>query len=334
MKATFLSFFVFSATTILAQPVLTFPYDAGLLNNTPTFHLSSSAVDEGPSGENQFWDFSDFDVDQSIETSFGLPSETPFAADYPEADLVGIIPDPSGTTYFFYGFEADGVYTLGLEIPGTLSQPYTDTRKDLQTPLTYLDEYSDIATFTSSSAELVTEGESDFSVTVDAYGTVVTPSGTYENVLRLRSEETTETTIDFGIGEPIVNTSEIITYSWMIDGYPIPVFLTTEQTFMGQPASEASRYLSGAPLLTTEFNNLNGVSLYPVPAVDFVNLDMGDNHTGQTIVRIFDVRGAVIKEFNQNLAQVTRFNVSDLPSGFYSLNVQTEEGMATKHFTK
>jgi len=153
-------------------------------------------------------------------------------------------------------------------------------------------------------------------------------------VKALWSVESTESTIDVGIGEPVVSTSQIEAFIWVIDGYPIPVFQTFEQTMSGVVTDNGSRYVSGTPLLTTDYNSLKAVSLYPVPAVDFVNLDMGENQTGTATVRIFDVRGVVIKEFNQGLAQVTRFDVSDLPSGFYSINIQTEEGMATKHFTK
>lgn len=317
----------------MAQPTLTFPYDPGLLENTPTFHICPS-VDEGPAGENQFWDYSMVMADQSQSGSFAIPSETPFGNNYPDADLVGVIPDPQGETFIYYDFASDGIYTLGLEISGVGSQPYSDPRKDLITPLTYLDTYSDIAIFTNNSGPILVENESDFSVDVDAYGTIVTPGGTYENVLRLHSVEFTVSTIDVGIGEPIENESQIEAYIWVIDGYPIPVFQTFEQSIMGIVVNEGSRYVTGTPLSTKEYNTLSGVNLYPVPAVDFVNLDMGDNQIGEATIRIFDIRGAVIKEFTQGMAQVTRFDVSDLPSGFYSINIQTEEGMATKHFTK
>jgi hypothetical protein len=333
MKKMLLIFGTIAATGLSAQPTLTFPYDPGLLENTPTFHICPS-VDEGPAGENQFWDFSMVVSELSQSGSFAEPADTPFGNNYPEADLVGVVPDSQGTTYIYYDFASDGVYTLGLEISGVGSQPYSDPRQDLITPITYLDTYSDIAIFTNNSGPVLVSNVSNFSVDVDGYGTIVTPGGTYENALRLHSIEVTESTIDVGIGEPIVNTSEIEAYIWIIDGYPIPVFQTFEQTLGGIVVNEGSRYVTGTPLSTKEYNTLSGVKLYPVPAVDFVNLDMGDNQTDAATVRIFDIRGAVVKEFAQGMAQVTRFDISDLPSGFYSLNIQTEEGMATKHFTK
>ncbi len=333
MKKTLLFIGLLATTGLMAQPVLNFQYDPTLLNNTPTFHIGEG-VEEGAGGENQYWDFSTVVPVQSQETSFAEPSNTPFGSNYPEADLAGVIPDPQGTTYVYYQFASDGVYTLGLEISGVGSQPYSDPRQDLITPITYLDTYSDIAVFTNNSGPIITTNESDFTVDVDGYGTVATPAGTYENALRLHSVEITESTIDLGIGEPITTVSQIESYLWIIDGYPIPVFTTFEQSVQGIVVNEGSRYVSGAPLSIAEYNTLEGINLYPVPAVDFINLDLGDNPTGAATVRIFDVRGAVIKEFRQGMAQVTRFDVSDLPAGFYSLQVQTEEGVATKHFTK
>lgn len=322
-----------SAVCLTAQPTLTFPLTDELLSLTPTFNVSNG-VPEGPAGANQFWDFSNLGVNQSITGGFDLPQNTPFAADYPEADIVGVIPDPAGTNYLYYDFTSDGVYTLGLEIQGSGSQPYSDSRQDLITPMSYLDTYTDMAVFTNNSGGFITEGESDFVAEVDAYGTIVTPGGTFNNVLRIHTVENTQTSLDFGIGEPFVTNSVIESFAWVVDGLPLPIFLTGTQSLEGVEVGNFSRFISDIPLSITNFNNLKGVSLYPVPAVDFITLDLGSNSTGQAVLRIYDVRGAMIKEYNQEVAKETRFDISDLPSGFFSINIQTEEGMATKHFTK
>ncbi len=335
MKKTLLFIALFSATGMIAQPTLTFPFSQDFLNETPTFHIGNS-VEPGPAGSNQTWDFSSANFPATQSGSFDDPANTSFASSYPNADLVGITEEDGATTYIFYNFESDGVYTAGLEIDGfiTLSQPYSDPRRDLSSPMSYQDSYTDNAVFESTALGFTTEGESEYVVEVDGYGTVITPGGTFQNVLRIHGVENTTLTFDIGIGEPIITETVIDSYGWVIDGNPIPVFLTFEQTTDGEPDGGNARYLSGFSLFTEEYNNLSGVSLYPVPAENFVNLDMGSNKTGLAVVRIFDIRGTIVKEFTQGIDQLTRFDVSDLPSGFYSLNVQTEEGMATKHFTK
>lgn len=324
-----------AATGLLAQPTLSFPFSQDLFEMGPTFNLGDY-VEPGPAGANQVWDFSSTSFPQVQSTSFEVPENTPFAATYPTADLVGITEDFGTNSYVFYNFESDGVYTAGIEIGGALeiSQPYSDERRDLATPLSYQDSYTDMAVFESVSLGFTTEGESEYVLEVDGYGTLITPDATYQNVLRIHIIESTTLTFDPGIGEPFITETVLDSYGWVIDGYPVPILLTSQQTTDGQPDGGQSRYVSGEALNTDEFNTLSGVSLYPVPAVDFINLDLGENPSGAATIRIYDIRGAVVKEFTQGMAQITRFDVSDLPSGFYSINIQTEEGMATKHFTK
>lgn len=333
MKKMLLLAGAFVATGLMAQPTLTFSVTDELIQSTPTFNIGD-AVNEGPSGANQIWDFSGAAFPQTQINSFDVPTNTPFASSYPNSDFVGIAAESFGTSYVFYNVEADGVYLEGFEIEGLLSQTYSNSRKDLSSPMQYLDSYTDQAVFETVSSGLTSEGTTDFSLVVDGYGTLFTPSGSYPNVLRVHTVENTDLVFDIGIGPPIVTSTTLDSYAWMIDGYPLPILLTFTQTSDGQPDSGGARYISGVPLLTTEFNNLKGVNLYPVPAVDFVNLDLGDNQAGAATVKIFDIRGVVIKEFTQTLAQITRFDVADLPSGFYSINIQTDEGMVTKHFTK
>ncbi len=333
MKKILLLVSTIAATGLLAQPTLTFPFSNDLLESEPTFNVGD-AVEPGPDGENQVWDFSSGSFPEVQMTTFDLPENTPFALAYPNSDLVGIADATGGNTYIFYNFESDGVYTAGLEVIGFVSQVYSNPRRDLSTPMTFGDSYTDLAEFTTESFGFETEGVSEYELEVDGYGTLITPDATYQNVLRIHTVETTELTFDVGIGEPIVSETILDSYGWVIDGYPVPIFLTFQQSTDGISDGGNARYLSGVPLLTSDYNSLKGVSIYPVPAVDFVNLNMGDNQTVTATIRIFDIRGAVIKEFTQRMAQVTRFDVSDLPSGFYSINIQTEEGIATKHFMK
>jgi len=324
-----------AATSPMAQPTLTFPFSEELLDQAPTFNFGGE-IEEGASGANQIWDFSDVVFPQVLNVLFDIPANTEFASSYPDADLVAITEEVFGTNHVFYNFESDGVYTAGQEVTGTfgISQPFSNTRRDIASPLSYEDSFTDDAEFASTTLGLTTDGVSDFSFEVDGYGTLITPDATYNNVLRIHTLETTTLTYDPGIGEPIITETVVESYRWVIDGYPFPIVLSFIETDDGEPGDPISRYISGVPLLTSDYNSLKGVYLYPVPAVDFVNLDMGDNQTGKATIRIFDIRGAVIKEFAQGMAQVTRFDVSDLPSGFYSINIQTEEGMATKHFAK
>lgn len=339
MKNILITLTMLSVLELIAQPSLTFPFSEELFNETFILHRGD-AVDPGPAGENQTWDFSTVAFFATQSGYFADPQSTSFASIHLNADLVSVTFDEGASNYDFYKFEPDGVFVVGFEIETSSiarSTSYSDFRRDLSSPIQYQENYTDSATYQTESIGLspfTSEGSTEYVVNVDGYGTLITPSDSYENVLRLHSIETTLLTVFPESGGTDLLEIVVDNYFWVIDGYPIPVFSTSERTVNGQSSSTFARYISGITLITQEFDNLKGVSLYPVPAVDFVNLDIGENQTGQSIVRIFDVKGCLIKEFNQNLTQVTRFDISDLSSGYYSINIQTEEGTATKHFTK
>lgn len=73
--------------------------------------------------------------------------------------------------------------------------------------------------------------------------------------------------------------------------------------------------------------------VYPNPVNDIVNISLVSNTLEIEInkVTISDVNGRIVKEFNSSLNQL---NVSDLNSGVYFLNIETQNGKATKKIVK
>jgi hypothetical protein len=78
----------------------------------------------------------------------------------------------------------------------------------------------------------------------------------------------------------------------------------------------------------------NTVSIYPNPAFDVVNVSITNSNGTVAIEKasITDINGRIIK----NLTSVTnnQINVSDLNSGIYFLNIETNEGKTVKKFIK
>ncbi|WP_295336289.1 T9SS type A sorting domain-containing protein [Flavobacterium sp.] len=73
--------------------------------------------------------------------------------------------------------------------------------------------------------------------------------------------------------------------------------------------------------------------VYPNPVDNVVNISLMSNTFDVEInkVRISDVNGRTVKEFNSNLNQL---NIADLNSGVYFLNIETANGKATKKIVK
>ena len=83
------------------------------------------------------------------------------------------------------------------------------------------------------------------------------------------------------------------------------------------------------------FGNTHSISLYPVPAVTYTNIEMNfDKPTGFSII-IFDMQGRMVKQFTDkaNGQYKKNINVQDMPAGQYMLQVKTGKETLSRNFT-
>lgn len=143
-------------------------------------------------GANQTWDFSGLTAD-AMEPDFYFkffdPANTPHAARYPDATLAAINAD---SQYIYYVFENNLLQLIGTvfedEMLGTAYAEYDNSETEEVFPISYENTWTDafdgnnILGVFSSPFNGSIEGE------VDAYGTLILPSGTFNNVLRVKEE--------------------------------------------------------------------------------------------------------------------------------------------------
>jgi hypothetical protein len=82
---------------------------------------------------------------------------------------------------------------------------------------------------------------------------------------------------------------------------------------------------------STEFD-LQGISVYPNPASDIVNIDLGQNAGRFDNIELFDIRGRLVaKQSLDNQLQQTQIDVNTFNSGVYLLKVSSDsETFTTK----
>jgi hypothetical protein len=85
------------------------------------------------------------------------------------------------------------------------------------------------------------------------------------------------------------------------------------------------------PASSSSFDK-NSISVYPNPATSVVNLSSKDGLTFENVT-IVDVNGRTVKTVAVNQTQ-SQINVSDLNSGVYFMNIETNEGKTVKKFIK
>ncbi|MGZ6539173.1 MAG: T9SS type A sorting domain-containing protein, partial [Bacteroidia bacterium] len=71
-------------------------------------------------------------------------------------------------------------------------------------------------------------------------------------------------------------------------------------------------------------NETHELKIYPNPANSLVTISTDENDLIK-FVRLYDVVGSVVKEFSVSNTSTIQLNVSEMPKGFYSLEVKTQK---------
>ncbi|MBK7385003.1 MAG: T9SS type A sorting domain-containing protein [Flavobacteriales bacterium] len=140
------------------------------------------------------------------------PATSPWSADFPNSNLCGISWDDA---YSYYILSASAMETEGnaIIIPGTPPEDTAkflfnvDTERILELPYTYGDAFVDDFSGTYSAMGFVGTMDGTVDLQVDGYGTLILPTGTYDNVVRYHFDRVQNNTI-FG------NTSQTTKEQW------------------------------------------------------------------------------------------------------------------------
>jgi hypothetical protein len=232
---------VFCALSVLpfavqAQITITNTDILSLVGKTQTLRddtTGSVTVNVGAAGANQTWDFRAQVINgENLTTQYLLPQNTPFAAQFPQANFAQKID--------FTGLFAGSVYSYSTvaanawtQVGNVFTSPDTavaDTSNELIVPLplqfsqtwsaTTVDSTGDPATFAivvkTSSVE-----------TVDAWGTIRLPLGDV-SCLRIRSNETDITATYFGGMLFQSDTSTAISFTWVTKNHGAVASITSQ----------------------------------------------------------------------------------------------------------
>lgn len=298
MKRCFL-FIVFAVFSLhsSAQPVI----ENG--NNLPTVGFTApvsvatmSIANVGASGADQVWDFSGLTYTSAGTMEYIDPSSSPFGSSFPLATHAFSF----AGTYTFLNNTASQQEALAFTIssPGS-GNDYTPNPKTLlKFPFNYTESLTDGWQQVGDSPNSVTQ-------TYDAYGTLITPTHTYTNVVRIHS--------DYG--------PEDDDYQW---------YTLDPLTFVAIFDNDINALYSIAGAQNTDIseqNSLGDLLLYPNPANDQLTLSgiaLGSN------IQVFDMTGRIL----QNIAKGnTRLNIANLSEGMYLVYVENNGLTVTKKFT-
>jgi len=329
MKTIILSTFAVLFVSLgFSQPVLN-------LNGMPepgTIISSSSVngggINPGAAGANQTWNFTQFpDTGTTSSITFVNPLGTPYYSNFPTATSAYEVSLETGNVYGYFKESNSALEILGSafndesgDVFSTFTNPQTTYGFPSTLNSTLTDTYRSVIDYSAFGATYITSGT--LSYVVDAYGTLVTSSGTYPNTLRIKRRDISvdSAITDFG---DFVSNSRSTAYEWVTTatGASIGVWTISYDTTLSDGIGPDSYSLnvnhSQGNFTSSLINQASTMSLsvFPNPASDRILILPPTDAS----VSMFDLSGRVVltKSYSVTDGSMPIMDVSTLPAGTY-----------------
>ncbi len=286
------------AGIIVAQPTIT--SSEGNPQVGESFEIATGDLQQGmqgAAGANVTWDFSNLTTVNTQTLEFVDPAATGQGATFSNSNLAYSIAPGSWDMVYAdnTGFSRAGV--INNNFPIVFSNP----EQLYFWPATYGDINSDDFEASWTNVYNFVRSGTLYSE-VDAYGDLILPGGTIENVLRFKiTEDYQDDYTIYGISQTLEYDSEI--YIWYKEGVHYPVMSLSYLVAAGQPniissfAADVNVGLFDTPQV------YNAVEVFPNPTTSFATLSIDLESTKQVRILVTDILGqAIMQVTNQELA--------------------------------
>ncbi len=283
-------------SAIYAQPIL----HGDSLHTGQSFNLydltNVNTANLAASGANVSWDISGTTATLSGTVDFQDMAVTGYASQYPTANFaMKFTPVGGSALYSLFNISTTEMVEVANNVGTANPVTFVDTRMTLVFPFTFGLQNTDIYQKTGQNQKVILN-------TYDSYGTLITNSATYTNVVRIH-------TVDNG------NTS----YNWWNTMPLSPLF----------QASSSGFTLWEATSTTTGINELQSnhlFDMYPNPATNELKII---NKEVISKIDIFNLVGEL--QFSTSSSTI---DISVLKSGIYFLKAYSDKGSVSEKFIK
>jgi hypothetical protein len=296
--------------------------------------ISPAGISEGNAGANGTWNFSGISATGTSYTYNVIsPSSTPFSGSFPGATI--IVSNTSFETYSFYHIDNTSYDYLGsasVNSGVTTITPFTKSETFLVFPVSYNSSFSDNFSYSFQTSGYTFSTAGTISGVADAYGTLLLPQGTFNNVLRVKTIQDYSNTNDIPGSQP--GNSQILTYSWYDAGTRYPL-LTITYTTSGTNTTKSVYYYD----YLTSANKYKDPKTFEIisysnPAKDIITVDFCIPGTSDVFFSLFDLTGKnIITQTRPNLAKgryIHKIDTENLLPGIYIIQAKTENNVITK----
>lgn len=302
----------------------------------------TSTFDIGNAGPNQTWDFSNAVANHYDTAVYILPQQAPNYQMYPSANMAGYSKSADGIAYGFYNDSNSDLGIVGTDAYVTFMPGYSYVmhRMYMQPEWMYLPyNYGDNDTYNYtlvSSSGMYTNGvlidtskvisHVNGSVVVDAWGNMITPTGTFPVLRVKKSQQFIDSVFSWSNNAwtfDYVYTGSNLSYNWVNDQFGF-----VGQIYMSDKANGITFFVSQT-LVNTNSLPISAKPTYisPNPVSDFINIQIAD---AIDKVMIYDMSG----QLQMSCTNQKRINISHLNKGMYIVKMQTPKRTITDKFIK
>lgn len=205
----------------------------------------------------------------------------------------------------------------------------------LRFPMTYLTSYTDAWSVNYNSGGMMMYRTGTTTITADGYGTLIVPSGTYTNVMRIHMVQTYKDSADFG-GTPYIINYSNDEYLWQNNSSHISLAATF--TFTTGTTVFSQGFYKGTPVGIDEIDGvLNGFQLFPNPASDKINIGFNLIETSGYCMKVYNSLGQIVLPIvfeNDSFGSTNiELDVTGLPAGIYFTElIMSDDRRISKRF--
>jgi hypothetical protein len=313
--------FIVATTLVKAQPTIT-TADLPFAGVAWTIANDTNYYDPIlPGGANVTWDYSGL-INQYIDTAgFMSAVGTPYAATFPTSNLASF--DVASGGWGYYTTNTTGFYQDGFS-DATGSFRLLSSQLVAPVPFTYGNTRSNTARividtlYSGQNIRVAINVQSSFEA--DGYGTVILPTGTFSDVLRVKVTEVTYDSISAaiipGFYVPVSNSASQVThFRYFKPGITATYLLNIEADSLGQFATSSGYQLQSAVASVPTVQENAKALPYPNP----VNSELYFNLGGRAVSSITFI-AMDGKHFTLPLnvyGNQARIDVNGLPDGIY-----------------
>jgi len=271
MRSTLLFAFFLSFYSGFTQPSLNLSDFGANLNSTIYNNQNGNVFSYSQAGDNITWNFSNMNLGANFGTVMSVPlSSVPFADSYPQASYATYRQTAQNSFYYLYSTTENSINRIGMFTESGVMLS-SSGQIEQQIPLTFMQTFG--------------------TRTYDAYGTLITPMGTFSNVFRIKDDKSTAT--EGGLN---------IAYHWYATN-PCREILTVHQYCCYGPVTEFFDYGT----LNTETSSLDQIAKFADAETKTILIKPNEGYSGIYNFVIYNLMGQEIL-CKQNLEGISEIN--------------------------